>query len=409
MLSKEYSGSTLPADRIISIDLLRGIAVLGILLMNIQSFAMISAAYVNPTSAGDFSGIEKITWILNNLLAREKFINIFSLLFGAGVLLLYQRKKIQGANPFKVQIIRNFWLLGLGLVHAYLIWYGDILVFYSVCGVFVYFFRKLNVRSLFIMGSIFFLVPVLISIIEYQNSLKWTSEEYANALQYWLPDNAFIEKEFAAVKGGYFDLIKYRFYQLRYIHTILFGKLFFWRISALMLMGMGLYKADVFSAKRSKPFYLKLVFIGIPLGLLLTSVGIWQNFHHDWEMRYSMFLGYSYNYFGSIASSMGYIGLVMLIAQSKRFRIFKKVMTSAGRMALTNYILMSIIGGTVFYGIGMGLYGEISRFIQELITVAIWIIILLLSNEWLKRFYYGPLEWLWRFLTYFAKPPFRRR
>jgi uncharacterized protein len=175
-------------------------------------------------------------------LPREKFINIFSLLFGAGVLLLYQRKKIQGANPFKVQIIRNL-AAGIRTCTCIPVWYGDILVFYSVCGVFVYFFRKLNVRSLFIMGSIFFLVPVLISIIEYQNSLKWTSEEYANALQYWLPDNAFIEKEFAAVKGGYFDLIKYRFYQLRYIHTILFGKLFFWRISALMLMGMGLYKS----------------------------------------------------------------------------------------------------------------------------------------------------------------------
>jgi uncharacterized protein len=400
--------SILPSERIVSLDLLRGIAVLGILVMNIQSFAMISSAYVNPLSYGNFTGINKITWVFSQLIASEKFINIFSLLFGAGVILLYERKKTQGANVWLVQIKRNFWLFWFGIVHAYLIWYGDILVAYSMCGVFVFLFRNTSPKKLLIMAAIFFILPTLLSIRSSINVANWSELDIFYALKSWLPNHAQVQEELAAVKGGYIDLLKARFPHLKYIHTYQFVKFYFWRISALMFTGMAFYKNGIVTAQKSRLFYKKMIFIGLPLGTAFSVYGIWQNFAHQWNLEYSLVLGYLYNYFGSIATSIGFIGIVMLIAKSDKFIKFKRAMTSTGKMAFTNYILMSVICGLIFNGFGLGLFGSLERFEQLLVVFGIWTILITLSVWWLKRFFYGPLEWLWRYLTYGKRPPFKR-
>jgi uncharacterized protein len=407
-MKNQSNGATPPSERIISLDLLRGIAVLGILIMNIQSFAMISAAYINPTAFGNFTGIHKITWIFNNLMASEKFINIFSILFGAGVILLYERKKSQGANVWWIQLKRNFWLLVFGLIHAYLIWYGDILVYYSMCGIFVFLFRKLDTKPLIAISAVFFIVPPILSVASGLTVSELSAIEYGYSVDAWLPDKEKIAAELAAIKGSYPELIKYRFHHLKYMHTYLFAELFFWRVSALMFMGMALFKNGFLTAKKTAAFYRKVIIIGLPLGAFFSIFGMVQNFKASWQMEYSMYFGHLYNYFGSIATSLAYISIAMLFAKSPKYTTFKQLISSTGKMAFTNYILMSVICGLLFYGIGFNLFGQVERFQQLLVVIAVWAILISFSFVWLKNYYFGPLEWLWRFLTYGKKPPFKR-
>ncbi len=126
-------------------------------------------------------------------------------------------------------------------------------------------------------------------------------------------------------------------------------------------------------------------------------------------MDYSMFFGSQFNYIGSIGVALGYIGIIMLICKSDGFKRFKNVMSSVGKMAFTHYILMSAIATFIFYGHGPGLYGQVERIYQLLIVIGIWAIILVISPLWLKKFRYGPLEWLWRTLTYRKNIPMKKK
>ena len=131
------------SDRIVSLDVLRGFAVLGILIMNIQSYSMIGAAYLNPNAFGDLTGLNKWVWILSHIFADSKFITIFSILFGAGIVLFTNKAAEKGRSAAGLHYRRTFWLFVIGLMHAYLLWYGDILVIYALCALFVFLFRRL--------------------------------------------------------------------------------------------------------------------------------------------------------------------------------------------------------------------------------------------------------------------------
>jgi uncharacterized protein len=149
-------------DRIVSLDVLRGVAVLGILVMNIQSFSMPSAAYINPTAYGDLTGINKWIWIISHILASGKFMSIFSILFGAGVLIFIQNAQARGEKAFALHFRRMGWLLLFGLIHGYLLWSGDILVCYSLCGMVIWFFWNSSSGKLLRAALIFFLVPMVL-------------------------------------------------------------------------------------------------------------------------------------------------------------------------------------------------------------------------------------------------------
>ena len=151
--------STFPTERIISIDVLRGVAVLGILIMNIQSFSMIGAAYINPTAYGDLTGLNKWVWIFSHMFDDDKVMSIFSMLFGAGVIIFTSRALDKSRRAGPLHYRRIFWLFVFGMIHAYLIWYGDILVAYSLCGALVFVFRKLKPKTLILISIAFFYCP----------------------------------------------------------------------------------------------------------------------------------------------------------------------------------------------------------------------------------------------------------
>lgn len=406
--SKVLVTSTAPAERILSIDVLRGFAVLGILVMNIQSFSMISAAYINPAAYGDLTGINKWVWILSHLLASEKFMSIFSMLFGAGIIIFTSRIIEKGRNAGPMHYRRNFWLLLFGLAHAYLIWYGDILTQYALCAFLAYLFRNLKPRTLVVVAIAFFIVPLALYLFMGSTIQYWPQESYNQNMQSWLPAIESIQRELEHMRGNWMEQMKYRIPGAIFMQTFFFFIFSFWRVMSMMLLGMALYKWGVLSAERSKAFYLRLMMTGLLAGYATVALGIWKNFGAEWKMEYSMFTGSQFNYIGSVLVSLGYIGFIMLICKTDMLNGPKRVLGSVGRMAFTNYILMSIMATFIFYGHGLGLYGQVERGVQILIVFGIWAVLLIISPLWLKYFYYGPLEWLWRTLTYWRRQRFRR-
>ena len=395
-------------NRIQSLDLLRGIAILGILIMNIQSFAMPSSAYNNPLAFGDLSGFNKITWILSHLFADQKFMSIFSILFGAGIVLITEKKELLTGSSVKLHYIRNLILLLIGLIHAHLIWYGDILVAYALCSFIVYPLRKLSPRKLLISGLLIVSVPSFLNGL-FQFSLPFMPASELQDLRLdWAPTNELIEQEITAFTGSISSQIKINSQQALFLETFVFLIQFLWRAGGLMLVGMALYRWGVLSAVRSRSFYLKSAFYSLIIGFPIVIYGIYMNFTMNWDFQYSMFTGSQFNYWGSLFIAYGYISLIMVFTQSDNHNTIKKYLASIGQMALTNYILHSFIGILIFFGIGFGLFGKIDRSLQMLIISAIWIFQYFASEKWLNFYKFGPLEWVWRSLTYGKKQPFIR-
>jgi uncharacterized protein len=395
-------------NRIQSIDLLRGIAILGILIMNIQSFAMPSAAYNNPLAFGDLTGLNKMTWILSHLFADQKFMSIFSILFGAGIILITEKKELLTGSSLKLHYTRNLILLLIGLLHAHLIWYGDILVAYALCSFLVYPFRKLSPKKLLITGLLILSVPSFLNGF-FQFSLPYMPASELQDLRLdWAPTNELIEQEITAFTGSISSQIKINSQQALFLETFVFLIQFLWRAGGLMLVGMALFRWGVLSAERSRSFYLKSAFYSLIIGFPIVIYGIYMNFTMNWDFQYSMFTGSQFNYWGSLFVAYGYISLIMVFAQSDNYYTMKKRLASIGQMALTNYILHSFIGVLIFFGIGFGFFGKIDRSLQILIVGIIWIFQYLTSEKWLNSYRFGPLEWVWRSLTYGKKQPFLR-
>jgi uncharacterized protein len=175
-----------------------------------------------------------------------------------------------------------------------------------------------------------------------------------------------------------------------------------------MLIGMALFKLSILSAKASATFYLSLVVLALVVGLPMIAYGVSWNFENGWS-AVSMFYGSQFNYWGSLLVSLGWMSTVLLICQRGRLIGLTRRLAAVGRMALTNYLLQTLICGLVFYGHGLGLFGQVERTGQLIVVLAIWILQLAASPVWLRNFRFGPAEWLWRVLTYWRYEPFRRR
>jgi len=395
------------SERISSIDVLRGFAVLGILIMNIQSFSMIEAAYLNPTAYGDLTGLNRLVWVLSHMLADTKFISIFSMLFGAGIVLMADRAEAKGVTPRLINTRRNIWLMVLGMLHAYLLWYGDILFTYGVCGLIVFAGRKASPRKLIIVGLILFSVVFLLNGLFGLTVPYWPEENKLQAIESWGASAERTSAELAAYRGTWLDQMAFRARGAILLQTFILLIREGWHVCGLMLIGMAFFKMGILSALRSRRFYLLMMAIGFGAGFPVVATGMVRQFAAGWSFEYSMFLGSQYNYWGSLLVASGYIGMVMLVCRSGALRRLRERLTAVGRMALTNYLVQTIICTTIFYGHGLGLYGSVERKHQILIVFAVWVFQVLVSPIWLQHFRFGPFEWAWRSLTYGKRQPMR--
>ena len=423
------------SERLFAVDALRGFALLGILAMNIVDFAWPDVAYGNPMRGGGFEGTDRVVWYVNHLIFEGKMMTIFSMLFGAGLVLMDQRAAARGASVRGVYYRRVLWLLAIGMVHAYLIWGGDILVLYAECGLFLYLFRNRSPRALIVLGvaALLLFVPLLLGFAAGLDSMKATAARVEARQKAGEPSTPFDkrihevwtehlrkhfeptseervtewDKELSVHRGSYVGIVKERALPMLIgqIIQLIFGVPLF--AGGRMLIGMGLMKMGVFSASRSWRFYANMAALGYGIGLPLMAFDAARLIEHQFEMMDQLHGGILYNAFGSVVVALGHVGTIMLIVKSGAIAWLTRRLAAVGRMALTNYLAHSIICTTLFYGYGFGLYGTINRTGLAAIVLAIWTFQLIVSPIWLRYFRFGPAEWLWRSLTYWRLQPIR--
>ena len=411
-----------------SLDVLRGFAVLGILAMNIYFFGMPAAAYSNPSLFGGASGLPLVTWVFTHLFFEVKFMTIFSALFGAGLVVMFQRAQAKRRPLAKVYYRRILWLLVIGLVHAYALWLGDILVTYAIAGLLIFLFRRRSPRALIIVGCSVLVIPSLMALgfgvyVHKMQTAKSEiaalsaageepSEEQQKLAESWkemrpqfAPTPEEIEEELETYRNGYIGMVRDRAPRALMMQTTATAFFTLWRAGGVMLLGMALMKLGVLSARRSRQFYRRCIAWGLGLGLPLVVLSAWDLMRVNWQIPHTVQISSHLNYYGSLAMALAYVGIVMLGCKSRALPRLRHRLSAAGRMAFSNYILQTILCTTVFYGYGLGLFGHLNRFWLMPFVVAIWILQLWVSPWWLRRFQYGPLEWLWRSLTYWHRQP----
>ncbi len=396
------------SQRIASLDVLRGFAVLGILAMNIGGFSMPAAAYFDPTAYGDLSGVNGWVWRITHVLADLKFMAIFSMLFGAGIVLMTERSESRGQSPTGLHYRRMAWLIVFGLLHAHLLWYADILYWYGMCGLVVYLFRKVRPQWLIVWGLVSIAVASAMMLGAGFSMPFWPPAAMEQVAMDLKPPPEVIAAEVATYQGGWLEQMDHRVPKSLEMEINTFLVWAAWRVSGLMLLGMALYKLGVFSAKRSPKLYAALIAVAGVVGIPVIVYGMQRNFAVDWDVTYYFFFGLQFNYWASLLVSLGWVSVVMLVCQRQILGPVTRSLAAVGRMAFTNYILQTVICTTLFYGHGFGLFGQIERTGQAAIVLAVWAFQLIMSPIWLRYFLFGPLEWLWRSLVYLERQPFRR-
>lgn len=427
--------STQPApvtlkERVNSVDVLRGVALLGILVINIEFFALPGAIYFNPSLSGGFEGLNLLTWKFSSVFFLHKMMGIFSMLFGAGLVLMYERFEAKKNKFGSFYYRRIFWLLIIGLVHGYLIWHGDILVTYAICGLLLFLFRRRSPRFLIIFAIIFFSIGMFLQFgsgIQFQwlksaavevEQAQISGEEIENykyeMAKAWddissmfTPNKEEIAAEIEAYKSGYSSNMTHRVPETIMMQTQALGFMMFWRVMGLMLLGMALLKMGVLSAMKSTKFYIILAVIGYGIGIPVSVIASNGMIENNFDIVHLFMIGNQLKYVSFILIALGHISVVMLIYKLSLFKKLTYSLSCVGRMALTNYLLTSIICTTIFYGFGLGWFNNFERFELIFFVFPIWILQLLVSSWWLQRFRFGPAEWIWRSLTYWKKQPMK--
>ena len=389
---------TPPSERIVSIDVLRGFALLGILLINVWVFAMPEVTLSNPRVYGDFSGANYAAWLGSHVLAEGKMISIFTLLFGAGVLLFTENKPGDAVGLFQR---RNAWLLAIGLAHAYLLWYGDILVTYALCGFAVVYIREWPARTQIGVGI------ALLAIISVSELAVAVSVGEGAIRAQWEPTAAAIQSEIETYRSGWLAQMDHRVPTSFRRQTSGFIGYSAWRVGGLMSIGMGLYKSGVLTNERSAQEYRRLALASGTAGFAMVLAGVWYITAADWGAGAALYFR-QFNHWGSLLVALCYVAGVMLFCRRWGDGIAAGALAAVGRTALSNYLLQTVLATSIFYGHGLGLFGSVSRVEMLGVVGAIWAVQVPLSALWLRYFRFGPIEWLWRTATYGEPQPLRK-
>ncbi len=404
--SGEIDSPVKQAKRIVAIDVLRGVALLGILVMNIRALASIWQTTDNPHVLGEVTGLDWWVWMAGYLFTDMKMMAIFSMLFGAGIVLMATRMEQTDRRPAGIHYRRMFWLLVIGLGHAYLIWSGDILVWYAWCGAIIYIARRWRPSIEITLGVLVLLVGVLLP----YTPRDIPAEELERMQQVWHPTQEKINEQLAAYRGSWIDQMPSRTEHSSSVHTLGFVFYGFWRAASLMLIGMGLFKLGFFSATRSMQSYLRLLITGLAIGLPLVTYSLYLDIQADFAPNALRSINnLAFNYIGSVFVALVFVALVMIVVKKGVLSLLTNSLAAVGQMALTNYLMQSILCTFIFYGHGFGLYGTLGITEQMYVVLAVWVAQLIWSPLWLRRYRFGPFEWLWRTLTYWRFQPMRRR
>lgn len=392
-----------PSERISELDVIRGLALFGILMVNMSFFKY--PVFFDRYPSSFEPGIDQLgAWFIQ-LFFTGKFYAIFSFLFGLGFYIFMDRTLAKGLELVPLYRRRLFALLVFGAIHLFLIWSGDILFTYALVGFILLKFRHKPLEAIrkWIIGlfSVSLILNFLFGLIAGVGEL-FAGDKYAVIMKEMIDGALPVYRE-----GSFFELVAFRV--INEVPYIILS-LFVWIPAVLAFFLCGFYagKRGIFQDIAAHiPLLKRIRNIGLPVGALLLLVyvlvetGVWP----VGVLLRPALLAAS-NYMASIFIFPSYLAMIVLAMQKDFCKRLLSPLAAAGRMALTNYLSQTLICIFLFYGIGLGLYGKVTVMQGIAITVAIYLVQVVWSNLWFKAFRYGPMEWLWRMLTYKRKEPF---
>jgi uncharacterized protein len=420
-------------NRLRTLDVVRGAALLGIALMDIVLSGLPGAAYANPNLWGGNDplnmGVFAVQWVLFDGKMRA----LFSMMFGAGIVLFMERALARENSVRAADLLsrRMLWLILLGALHGWLIWAGDILYFYGLFGLLIAPMRNVAPRKLFITAGVALLLLSVTPVgrglsrkstrdaamaaraveaqgrpltKEQQDAKKEWDEAY-NAL---VPSKEKLQEEVDNYRRGYSGVMEQRVPAIRafnFVPVYFRGGADIW---GLMLIGIGLYKLGVLQGHRSSGFYVRMALISYGIGIPLNALSTYGMIASNFDLVTGAFWNSPYQ-IGRVAVALGHASALILFVKSGSLRWLTDRLAAVGQMALSNYISNSIIYALVFYAPGLRMMGQLQRYQLYYVVLGMWILILMWSSIWLRYFRFGPLEWCWRSLTYWQRQPMRRR
>lgn len=388
------------ADRIASLDVLRGLGIMGILAVNAPFFAQPFAIQFDPLVLGAPDARSLDTWWVVHTFFERKFVTLFSMLFGVSMILVGGEKGDAERTP--VLNRRLMWLAVFGLLHGVLVWYGDILLNYAIAGFIASQFRSWKPGRLFGVGILLFMLFALLEVGSYW-ALAYLPEAAAEGMAFASPEAA--RADLAAFGGTFMESLQAN---LRTWGTV-FGYTIFYipATIGLMFIGMGLYRTGVMTAKRGVFFYLFLLALAAGAFAAL-GWAVCEEVREGLKDAYATAVRTTINGFLAPVMSLGYVALFCLIVKSP-LRGLLTPLARTGQMAFTNYLTQSLMMTAIYYGgRGLGLFGEHTLAEQVPIVLGIWLLQLVWSTLWLSAFRYGPFEWVWRCLSFKRFVPMRR-
>ncbi len=414
------------ATRLESLDFVRGCALFGILLMNINGMGL-GPAYDNPTIGGGDTGINLWTWLVINVGFEGTQRALFSILFGAGVILLTSRLEASGrTDASDIYFRRNLWLIAFGLLNAWLLlWVGDILYYYGISALFLYAFRKLSGKALLGLAAAALVLGAAWSANDTRRLLnvhaaaeaasavpkEKRSKEQEKAIEAWAEKNksgpppaVYAEMRTANTKS-WWSALENRAGAIKHFQSWQLYRGFF-DIFGMMMLGMALFKLGVLTLESRTRTYLSMMGGGYAIGLTGNILEArWIMDHGFTALAYAQ-ASISYDV-SRVAMTMGHLGLLMLFLRSGILPFVRRSMAAVGRMALTNYLTHSVVALVIF--VFLGWWGAMQRHQLYYVVFAVWAVQFALSPIWLRHFHFGPVEWLWRYLTYGKKPAFAKK
>jgi len=423
-------------ERIVILDSLRGFAILGILLMNIPSFALPPPVHHDPSVLNEWGTIDFTTWQIVQWFPEGTQRAIFSMLFGAGILLFIggKEKRLDGMMPADYFFRRQLWLIVFSLFDVFvLLWSGDILLDYAVLGMIMFAFRNLPPKKL-VIGATFCFIFMLAR--ENRNlyldketihrgelvaatdttktKLSFIQKDQLAAMQDFKGRNTMESKLKRTTKNiekntdSYKTLYEHR--TNRYLDelvTYLF--LGIWDVLIFMFLGMAFLKMGILSGQAPVKTYLWMTAIGLGIGLVISYFRMQQmiDAKFNW-FEYTKQVSFSSYEVSRTFRSIGILGLIMLLYKSGLFKWLFALLRPVGQMAFTNYLMQSLMCGLFFYGVGFGMFGKLERHEIYYVVAGVWVIQIIYSNVWLYFFRFGPMEWAWRSLTYWKKQQFKK-
>lgn len=398
-------------ERIDSLDVLRGVALLGILLVNIEYFTRPMQAVALGFDES-LQGVDHALGMAIHILLQGKFYSLFSMLFGMGFAIMVERAAALHEGFFLRYARRILALGAIGLLHALYVWSGDILLSYALFGsLLLLFFRRMPATRLPIWAGVFLAAPLALLWL-LASAMSGADVPPDVTANFRLQHEAFIEAlqraDLILAQGSFVEVNAQRLDDLDFM----LSSLAFFGIGILgyFLIGVWFVRSGrILNCADRLPWFRRVATLGVGAGLPLCVAGFFlMRGESPMLPTPTMATASSLTMLGNLLMSLGYLSVVVLLLHQPRWRPRLQRLAPAGRMALSNYLLQSLVWTWAFYGYGLGLYGEVPRWSMVIAAVLFFGLQLLASQWWLARFRIGPLEWLWRALTYLSLPRLRR-